>query len=169
MSVGWNEKEYTRVSCKLHKYRTSTMNIAMFFTLILKYQWFSNDRINKANKNLSLIDAFINHVSHIYQWFSVSVVKLVLDCSGFGPIQQKSVAVVVKILPHFPVLPVCDLSALVVRDVHGVMITTRQELDRQPTVIVHNPQDVLRVLVEYALRVVHSVVFHRQKVYPINL
>lgn len=66
MFVGWNEKEYIKVSCKLYKYRFFIMNIVMFFILILKYEWFLNDRINKVKKNLSLIDVFINYVSYIY-------------------------------------------------------------------------------------------------------
>lgn len=71
-----------------------------------------------------------------------------------------SIAVILEVLPHIPVLPMRDLAALIVRDVHGVMLAARQELDGKPTIIVHDPQNVLRVLIQDTFRVVHSVILH---------
>lgn len=71
-----------------------------------------------------------------------------------------SITVILKVLPHLPVLPVRDLPALIVRDVHGVMLTARQELNGKPTIIIHDPQNVLRVLVQDTFRVVHPVILH---------
>lgn len=62
-----------------------------------------------------------------------------------------------------------DLSTLVVRNVHGVVLATWQELHREAAVVVHDPQDVLRVFVEDAFCVIQTVVFHRQEIDPVNL
>ena len=96
----------------------------------------------------------------IYQGLFVSVVEAVLDYSGPRAFYQMSITVILQVLPHLPVLPMRDLAALIVRDVHGVMLAARQELDGKPTIVVHDPQNVLRVLVQDTFSVVHSVILH---------
>lgn len=108
-----------------------------------------------SHRNSTLVCACI-----IYQGLFISVVEAVLDYSGPRAFYQMSITVILQVLPHLPVLPMRDLAVLIVRDVHGVMLAAWQELDGKPAIVVHDPQNVLRVLVQDTFSVVHSVILH---------